>query len=144
MADEQVTLKPSENKDDQGRYMDFVSPLIAVSFIAAIFLLFWPEQSLSYVENLFKNGSLRWIVGVITIAGSLSALFVTKRSTIALLVDTVLSVVVCASFVLRFGAHPNVETTSYFPAGRVELFAYFYFIFVVSLLVPSVCIGILE
>ena len=144
MADGQVTLKPDEGQSNRGAYMDFVSPLIAVSAIAAIFLLFWPEQSLLYVENLFRNGHLRWIVGMITIAGSVSALFVTKRSTLVLLLDTVASALVCTFFVLRFGAHPYVETTSYFPAGRVELFAYFYFIFVVSLLVPSVCRSILE
>jgi hypothetical protein len=137
-------LEPDEDKGFNPDYMDFVSPTIAVSFIAVIFLLCWPEQSLQFVENQFKTGHLRWMVTGLTLAGSISAFFTSKRSFIAILVDTVLSAAMCVLLVLRFAASYSVDPAAYFRAGKVEVFAYFYFVVIASLLVPSVCLAVFE
>lgn len=142
---EQLTPTPDQHEDlSPSPHRDFVWPMIVVSLIVAILFLFWREQSLVFAESQFKSGNLRWIVGVVTIVASLSGLFATQRSVPTLLIDTTLSAIVCASFVLRFGLNPLVETRYYFPAGNVELFAYFYFTFITSLLVPSVCLSVLQ
>lgn len=141
-AEKQVELDSDEDKGFNPDYMDFVSPAIALSFIAAVFLFCWPNQSLVFAESQFKNGHLRWMVVGLTLAGSISAFFTSKRSFIAILIDAALSAVMCIGLVLRFAA--GVDPAAYFHAGKVEVFAYFYFVVIGSLLVPPACLGFLE
>jgi hypothetical protein len=147
MSDSEQVMNPEPDQQadmPSPAHMDFVWPMIVVSLIVAILFLFRQGQSLAFMESEFKSGHLRWIVGVVTILASLSRLFKRQGSAPLLLLDAAMSATICASFVLRFGVNPLVETRQYFPAGAVELFAYFYFTFITSLLVPSVFVSILQ
>ncbi len=131
-----------EDKGLNPEYMDFVSPVIAISLMASGFLLILP-QSTDAVAGQLQAGNLRWMATTLTGLGTVSAFFTSRRSFVEILVDAVASVVTCGwltTFLLS-RTDPFRDPVLDFRSGAVEVFAVSYFVVIGSLLAPSFVIG---
>jgi hypothetical protein len=131
-----------EDKGLNPEYMDFVSPVIAISLMASGFLLILP-QSTEAVAVQLQAGNIRWMATALTGLGTVSAFFTSRRSFVEILVDAVASVVTCGwlTTLLLSRTNPFRDPVLDFRSGSVEIFAVCYFVVIGSLLAPSFVIG---